>query len=398
MNNKKCGGSMNKKSWCVAILSVVFCFFTANATYNKRQTIVVEGLQEQIKKINRKHDQTLNESTKEEQKQKDHISPNQHMINDKNMSIFDLNDHIFEEKKHNLDVHNSTTALLEIYRSKLSNLQEGCLVKKAKESCYAVGTIVNAQKDIKEVLANINFGYGINDNLSLGANFARSLSYNIPKNYAISIRKDHYLNSGIYAYLHTISQDNKYWYIKPSVAFGNGYDIDINKSKIITLNENNKVGQGKINGYSMMLKGGQNITLDNNIVLDWHIGVGHINISRNDYTENNKEKTTVIYEQGYNNNKLAYFGAKINIPIIQKVQWSSGVEVEHEFNKSLSNNLDYIDQSQPKNKLLNIKGTAYSTLTYSLSNNIKVSFTTNINRNASKSMILNGIVNFTGNF
>lgn len=403
----------NQKSLFLIMCSI-FYVFTANAFItnnnlqndslkNKRNMTMLDGINEQIKQITKKNDRTRNKDVKNNQNDNEQQEYNKLINKEEKIIVFT------DENKENTitinpmkKVYDSTLSLMELYRSKLSNLQDGCLTQHSEEVCYSMSSHLNSQKDMKEITASINFGYGIADNISIGTIFSRTL-HHIIKNSPVSIKKNHYLNSGIYAYLRTSLKDNKYWYIKPSAAFGGGYDIDIHRPLITSHNINEDgLGRSSISGFNVMFKSGQNITLSNDVNVDWHFGLGQINISRNNYKE--KNKPNVSYEKYTNNSKIAYLGAKVNVPIVQKVQWISGIELEHEFKNKIPfiTNKKYINQLvqdlKQKSSLSSIKGTAYSSVTYSLNENMKFSLTANLNRTNTQNMIWNGLINFVGNF
>lgn len=309
----------------------------------------------------------------------------------------------------NLTLKKDTISVINMYRNNIKNLQNGCFAENNQEFCYKVSSNINATtKQVENITTNINLGYGLDDHLSLGATFSYEPLQFFPQTYVV--KKNNYLNNGFYAYLHTLANGDKnyYWYLKPSIAFSSGHDVDafINNDK--AHQDIDKISQNKLSSFGLSLKGGQSIILNEIFNLNWYIGLGQINFSNRIEpilkTEKSKsddaKEVSAKAEKYVDESKLAYVGAKLDIPLINNIKLTSGIEIEREFDRQETQELSNANLNELKlnNEYSKTTGKLYGGLTYNIDKNIEISFTAGVNRSMSKDISWDSLLSVSGKF
>lgn len=165
---------------------------------------------------------------------------------------------------------------MEMQRQRLTDLQKGCFAHGEGDSCYSIGFTGNSQGGNSDLMTGFNLGYGFTDYFSVGATLGYSLSRSLPDSYK---RNNHNIGGGLYAYFY-IPFGSGRWYLKPSVAF-NQYDIEIHPPLLPNIQAG--IGDSKMKGWSTRLEAGQEIQMNQDISIHWHIGASHHDISRSGY-------------------------------------------------------------------------------------------------------------------
>lgn len=283
---------------------------------------------------------------------------------------------------------------MEAQRLTLNKLQNFCDVERAGQTCYSLFTDISGFGGQKDLLTGLTLGHGFTDNFSAGVTLAHSFLRDLPQGFDTG--SDNF-GGGIFAQWKDKTAIGD-WYIRASLA-ANRYDTDITRPAL-TFTEAG-TGESRLQGWSTALELGRIDNLNfHNARFGYYGGLRYSNLSMDGYTERN---TLFPFTYGDMKYELttAYAGANFTMPLTDKIRWSINLEIEQDVahkDPKFDAKADYIGVLTLDSDFSHTRGSAWTSVSYAVSNTVDLSFTPYVTRTASRDNAFGAMVRLSGKF
>jgi probable HAF family extracellular repeat protein len=289
---------------------------------------------------------------------------------------------------------NNSFSAMEAQRLTLNKLQNFCDVERAGQTCYSLFTDISGFGGQKDLLTGFTLGHGFTDNFSAGVTLAHSFWRDLPDGFDTG--SDNF-GTGIFAQWKDKTAIGD-WYIRASLAT-NRYDTDITRPKLAYTEAG--TGESRLQGWSTALELGRTDNLNfHNARLGYYGGLRYSNLSMDGYTESN-----ALFPFTYGDMKYelttAYAGANFTMPLTDRIRWSINLEIEQDVahkDPEFDARADYIGVLTLDSDFSHTRGSAWTSVSYAVSDAVELSLTPYVTRTASRDNAFGAMVRLSGKF
>ncbi|WP_273726317.1 autotransporter domain-containing protein [Brucella gallinifaecis] len=303
-----------------------------------------------------------------------------------------------------IDVDHTTQAVMglgglsfsaiEAQRLTLNKLQNFCDVERAAQTCYSLFTDVSGFGGQKDLLTGFTIGHGFTDNFSAGVTIAHSFWRDLPDGFDSG--SDNF-GGGIFAQWKDKTAIGD-WYMRASLA-ANRYDTDITRPMFAYTEAG--TGESRLQGWSTSLELGRTDNLNfHNARLGYYGGMRYSSLSMDGYTESN-----ALFPFTYGDMKYelttAYAGANFTMPLTDRIRWSINLEIEQDVahkDPEFDARADYIGVLTLDSDFSHTRGSAWTSVSYAVSDAVELSLTPYVTRTASRDNAFGAMIRLSGKF
>ncbi|WP_079212758.1 autotransporter domain-containing protein [Brucella pituitosa] len=283
---------------------------------------------------------------------------------------------------------------MEAQRLTLNKLQNFCDVERAGQTCYSLFTDISGFGGQKDLLTGFTLGHGFTDNFSAGVTLAHSFWRDQPD--GVDTGSDNF-GGGIFAQWKDKTAIGD-WYMRASLA-ANRYNTDITRPMLAYTEAG--TGESRLQGWSTALELGRTDNLNfHNARLGYYGGLRYSNLSMDGYTESN-----ALFPFTYDDMKYelttAYAGANFAMPLTDRIRWSINLEIEQDVahkDPEFDARADYIGVLTLDSDFSHTRGSAWTSVSYAVSDAVELSLTPYVTRTASRDNAFGAMVRLSGKF